>query len=246
LLRSSACPIYSNTLIRRSEFAIFHAGFCDSACERRLPHALGCAPVDAFDQHRKLRRRQCDRTVVTRIIGQAKRPGDRLVNKQSHCRPRTGSQHRCFLPRKANSDRERSFFSVSCTAWQAVHALAHVGVAERQVNFYAAGTIIICNSPLKRALERHWIAAGGSKDTRPSGRSTAIIPRELAQDTQNAAALCHRQERREQASRVSFAPRRTLLASGTRAPDDPCLRATPETSLPAARFLSRSRASVRR
>jgi hypothetical protein len=32
---------YSNTLIRRSEFAIFYAGFCDSACERRLPHALG-------------------------------------------------------------------------------------------------------------------------------------------------------------------------------------------------------------
>jgi len=56
---------YSNVLIRRSNFSIFGAGFCDSAGESRLPYALGCAPVDAFDQHRELRRCQRDRTVVT-------------------------------------------------------------------------------------------------------------------------------------------------------------------------------------
>jgi hypothetical protein len=46
-------------LIRSSNFAIFHAGFCTfSAHERWLPGALRRAPVNAFDQHRKLCRRE--------------------------------------------------------------------------------------------------------------------------------------------------------------------------------------------
>ena len=50
---------YANTLIRSSNFALFHAGFCIfSASERGLPCALRRAPVDAFDQHRELRRRE--------------------------------------------------------------------------------------------------------------------------------------------------------------------------------------------
>ena len=49
---------YSNMLIRRSNFAIFYAGFCDSARDGGAPSTLGCAPIDAFDQHRRLRWRQ--------------------------------------------------------------------------------------------------------------------------------------------------------------------------------------------
>ncbi|MEY9495933.1 hypothetical protein ABIF33_004953 [Bradyrhizobium elkanii] len=41
---------YSNTLIRRSNFALFTAGFCDSAGEKRAPEALQRAPVDAFER----------------------------------------------------------------------------------------------------------------------------------------------------------------------------------------------------
>ena len=48
---------YSNTLIRRSNFVLFDAGFCDSAGEKRTPEAFWRAPVDALDQHRELRRR---------------------------------------------------------------------------------------------------------------------------------------------------------------------------------------------
>jgi hypothetical protein len=41
---------YARTLIRSSKFVIFYAGFrIFSASERRLPCALWCAPVNAFD-----------------------------------------------------------------------------------------------------------------------------------------------------------------------------------------------------
>jgi hypothetical protein len=53
-----ACPILLEQLIRRSNLALFDAGFCDSAGESWLPHTFRRAPVDALDQHRKLRRRQ--------------------------------------------------------------------------------------------------------------------------------------------------------------------------------------------
>jgi hypothetical protein len=46
---------YSDMLIRRSDIAIFYAGFCDSARDGGAPSTLRCAPIDAFDQHRKLR-----------------------------------------------------------------------------------------------------------------------------------------------------------------------------------------------
>jgi hypothetical protein len=49
---------YSNTLIQRSDFALFDAGFCGSAGEKGSPESLWCAPVDALEQHGELRRRQ--------------------------------------------------------------------------------------------------------------------------------------------------------------------------------------------
>jgi hypothetical protein len=50
---------YAGALIRSSNFVIFHAGFrIFSASERRLPGALRRAPINAFDQHRKLCRRE--------------------------------------------------------------------------------------------------------------------------------------------------------------------------------------------
>ena len=49
---------YSNMLIRRSKATLCDAGFCDSASQKRTPEALRCAPVDALEQHRELRRRQ--------------------------------------------------------------------------------------------------------------------------------------------------------------------------------------------
>ena len=50
--------LYSNQLIRRRDLALFNAGFCDSAGKKRSPKALRRTPVDAFEQHRELRRRQ--------------------------------------------------------------------------------------------------------------------------------------------------------------------------------------------
>jgi hypothetical protein len=50
---------YAGALIQSSNFVIFHAGFrILSTRERRLSGALRCAAVKAFDQYRKLRRRQ--------------------------------------------------------------------------------------------------------------------------------------------------------------------------------------------
>src|SRR5206468_3534873 len=47
---------YSNTLIRRSDFVVFDAGFCGlSAGQKWTPEAFRRAPVDALDQHRELR-----------------------------------------------------------------------------------------------------------------------------------------------------------------------------------------------
>jgi hypothetical protein len=65
---------YSNMLIRRSNFAIFYAGFCDSARDGGAPSTLGCAPIDAFDQHRKLRWRQRRCPPGSLILGQMKPP----------------------------------------------------------------------------------------------------------------------------------------------------------------------------
>ena len=57
---------YSNPLIRSSNFAIFDAGFyTSSARESRLPSALRRAPIDAFNQHRELRR--CERHRAARL-----------------------------------------------------------------------------------------------------------------------------------------------------------------------------------
>jgi hypothetical protein len=36
---------YSNTMIRRSDFALFGTGFCDLAREKRTPEALRRAPT---------------------------------------------------------------------------------------------------------------------------------------------------------------------------------------------------------
>ena len=49
---------YSDKLIRRSNFAIRYAGFCDLTRDGRAPSTLGCASFDAFYQHGKLRRGQ--------------------------------------------------------------------------------------------------------------------------------------------------------------------------------------------
>jgi len=46
---------YSNTLIRRSNLALFDAGFCDSAGEKRSPESVRRAPIDSFEQHCELR-----------------------------------------------------------------------------------------------------------------------------------------------------------------------------------------------
>ena len=51
--------LYSKTLIRPSNFAIFYAGLCaSSAREHGSPRPFGRAPIDAFDQHRELRWRE--------------------------------------------------------------------------------------------------------------------------------------------------------------------------------------------
>src|SRR4029077_16058117 len=57
---------YSNVLIRRSDIALFDAGFCDSASESRLPNAFRCAPVDAFNEHGELRGCQSNRAFEAR------------------------------------------------------------------------------------------------------------------------------------------------------------------------------------
>jgi hypothetical protein len=57
---------YSNQLPRRRISTQFRTGFCRSSCNRRLPNTLWCAPVDAFDQHRRLRRRERDRAIIAR------------------------------------------------------------------------------------------------------------------------------------------------------------------------------------
>src|SRR5262249_37041631 len=110
---------YANTLIRSSTFAFFHAGFrIFSASERGLPFALRRAPVDAFDQHRELRRRKRYRAARFTSEGQMKRPCcSRLVKRHSPL----PSQNRifivsAFLPRKANRWPENgSFLSTACT-----------------------------------------------------------------------------------------------------------------------------------
>src|SRR4051812_27755532 len=59
---------YSNTLIRRRIATQFSTSFCRSSCNRRLPYAFWRAPVDAFDQHRELRRRERDRAIMARPL----------------------------------------------------------------------------------------------------------------------------------------------------------------------------------
>jgi hypothetical protein len=48
----------ARTADSKKQLSLFDAGFCDSAGESWLPHTFRRAPVDALDQHRKLRRRQ--------------------------------------------------------------------------------------------------------------------------------------------------------------------------------------------
>jgi hypothetical protein len=69
---------YSNTLIRRSNFALSDAGFYDSACQKRSPKALWRTPIDAFEEHGKLRWRQRHRSARLR-----------------HARPEKISRGRC-------------------------------------------------------------------------------------------------------------------------------------------------------
>ena len=88
--------VCSNMLIRRSNFAIFYAGFCvSSAGKSRSPDALGRTPVDAFNQHGELRRRQDDAAFVSHHPRPHK---PALVNPLvSQLRMQTLRVHRCSL-----------------------------------------------------------------------------------------------------------------------------------------------------
>lgn len=74
-------------LIRRSDLALFDKGFCNSAGEKRSPEALRRTPVDAFDQHRKLRWRQRHRAARLRQARPEKVSAVDALGEQAQPRP---------------------------------------------------------------------------------------------------------------------------------------------------------------
>jgi hypothetical protein len=114
---------YSNQLIRRICFSTFHTDFCDLPGKRRLPHTLGRAPVDAFDQHCKLCRCQRDRAVMACHHRPDKAALVDPLGEQAKtiAISEQDLQHRCLLAAEGKQmTRERVLSSASpAPAWRA-------------------------------------------------------------------------------------------------------------------------------
>src|SRR5215470_12757541 len=172
---------YARTLIRSSNFVIFHAGFrIFSARERGLPRALRRAPVDAFDQHRELRRRK--RYRAARL---AQRGPDEVALLQSLGEetqpiavPEQNFHRVCLSAAEGKQMTRERVLLEHCLHQdgQAVEALPHVGVTQRQMNLHARRNDQhpVCSSCC--AMYRRTASGslpGGANTRRPSASSTA-------------------------------------------------------------------------
>src|SRR5262249_3795112 len=154
-----------------------------SARERGLPRALRRAPVDAFDQHRELRRRKRyraarlaqrrpDEAALVQSLGKETQPA--AVPKQNFHRVRLSAaegkqmaRERILLEHCLHQDR------------QAVEALPHIGVTERQVDLHARRNdqhlvLSSCCATYRRTASGS--LPGGANTRRPSASSTATAP----------------------------------------------------------------------
>src|SRR5262249_7722683 len=174
---------YSNLLIRSSNFAVFDARFCaSSACKRRLPGALRRAPVDAFNQHRELRRCECHR--AARLA--QRRPNEAAVlqplGEQTESVPIPEQDlHRVRLLASEGEQMTRERVLLQHLLHQdceAVEALPHVRATERQVYLHTGRDDQ--HQALSRSTTCLRTASGslptGAKTLRPSASSTASIP----------------------------------------------------------------------
>src|SRR5271163_887749 len=171
---------------RSSKLSIFSM-FClmfrtFSTSDRRSPDALGNPPVDALDQHGELRRTERDgafeprhprphESALIEPLGEQAQPVSVPKKDLDDLGPLApeGEQmaaKRILLQRALNQQR------------QPVHALPHVGVAQRQMHFHP------CRHDHHRASSRSATcrrtasgsAPDGAKTRRPSASSTAVIP----------------------------------------------------------------------
>src|SRR5262245_6614057 len=175
---------YSNLLIRSSSFAMFDARFCtSSACKSRLPGALRSAPVDAFNQHRKLRWRECHG--AARLA--QRRPYEATVlqplGEQTESVPIPKQDlHRVRLlaAERKQVTRERVFLQhLLHQDCEAVEALSHVGATERQMDLHTGGYDQHRAFSSRSATYRRTASGSlpaGAKTRRPSASSTAIAP----------------------------------------------------------------------
>src|SRR6266540_4458110 len=175
---------YSNTLIRSSNFAIFHAGFfTSSARESRLPGALRRAPIDAFNQHRELCRCECHR---------AARLAQRRPDEAAVLQPLVEQTQPVPIPEqdlhgvgllaaeREEMTRERVLLEhLLHQDCEAVEALSHVRAAERQMDLHARGYDQHRAFSSRSATYRRTASGSlpaGANTRRPSASSTAIAP----------------------------------------------------------------------
>src|SRR5215470_17595998 len=172
---------YATALIRSSNFPIFHAGFCIfSASERGLPSAFWRAPVNAFDQHCELSRRERyraarlaqrgpDEPALLQSLGEETQPV--AVPEQNF--------HRVCLPATEGEQMTRERILLEHCLHQdgeAVEAFPHVGVTERQMDLHARRNdqhlvLSSCSAMYRRTASGS--LPGGANTRRPSASSTA-------------------------------------------------------------------------
>src|SRR5262249_11950003 len=197
---------YATALIRSSNFPVFHAGFCIfSASERGLPGAFWRAPVNAFDQHCELRRRERYRAARLAQRG----PDEPALLPVAV--PEQNFHRVCFPATEGEQMTRERILLEHCLHQdgEAVEALSHVGVTERQMNLHARRNDQHPASSCRLAMCCRTASGslpGGANTRRPSASSTATAPGGIGRTFCSTAAA-------ESASQM---PRSSAIRTATR------------------------------